>query len=96
MIDGAGVTLTPGAVNAKSTQTNRLGASCGLLGYKAFAKNTDSPSNGPEALTVAYLEVSKLKKVCMEAGAKRFVFGTTVRWRAFSYGRGPRCRSRTL
>lgn len=83
-------------MNAKSTQTNRLGASCGLLGYKAFAKNTDSPSNGPEALTLACVEVSKVKKVSMEAEAKSFAFGTTVKWRAFSYSRGSRCRSRTM
>jgi hypothetical protein len=67
-------------MDAKLTQTSHLGASCGLLGYTAFVRNTDSPSNGPEALTIACSENFTVKKVFMEAEAKSFVFGTTLVW----------------
>lgn len=66
-------------MDAKSTQTSRLGASCGRLGHTAFVKDTDSPlQKGPEALTIVCPDSFMAKKLYVEAAAKSFVFGTTV------------------
>lgn len=46
----------PSAVDAKSPQTSRLGASSSLLGRKAFVKTADSYSNAAWAVTMACSE----------------------------------------